>query len=196
MSRAPTRRNTPLTVDAIVQAATTIVHESGLGALSMRRLGTVLEVDPMAVYHHVGSKRGLLRLVTERVLAEMPVPDPTLPWDARVVAWATAYWEVVVANRDLTLAGLADPQIAEGGMPVVRPLAEALSASGIADDLVEPSAWLVIDFVHGSALGASAPLRHATDELGPLRAAFASGLDTILAGVAARSAPRVRRAGR
>jgi AcrR family transcriptional regulator len=192
MARQPARRGSPLGVDAIVDAACALIDEVGLAGLSMRRLGNALEVDPMAVYHHVAGKRELLRLVTERVIAAMPLPDAAAAWEVQVRQWAQAYWEVVVAHRDLTAAGLADPVIAAGGVPAVRPLREAIASSGIPAALVEPNAWLVVDFVHGSALGASAPLRHHHDDLTPLRRAFDAGLDTIIAGLAARSGGATR----
>lgn len=192
MSRQPIRRTDPLTVDTIVDAACALVADAGLGVLSMRRLGAALGVDPMAVYHHVPNKRELLSLVTARVVGAMVLPDADDPWDVRVRGWAKAYWDVVVANRDLVAAGLADPVVAEGGMPLVAPLAAAVATSGIAADLVEPNAWLVVDFVHGAALGAAAPLRHANDDLAPLVRAFDAGLDTIVAGIAARAGQRRR----
>jgi TetR/AcrR family transcriptional regulator, tetracycline repressor protein len=180
-------RTDPLTVDAIVDAACALIADAGLPALSMRRLGVALGVDPMAVYHHVPNKRELLSLVTARLVGAMALPAPDDPWDSRVRRWAMAYWDVVVANRDLVAAGLADPVVAAGGMPLVAPLTDAIAASGIDGDLVEPNVWLVVDFVHGAALGAAAPLRHAADDHGPLLQAFNAGLDTIVAGIAARA---------
>jgi AcrR family transcriptional regulator len=181
-----TPRTEPLSVDAIVDAACALIAERGLAGLSMRRLGTTLGVDPMAVYHHVPNKRELLSLVMARVVGAMVLPAAGAPWEDRVRGWAKAYWDVVVANRDLVAAGLADPVIAEGGMPLVAPLTAAVADSGIAGKLVEPNVWLVVDFVHGAGLGAAAPLRHADDDLGPLIRAFDTGLDTIVAGIAAQ----------
>lgn len=187
MPRQPARRPSPLEVDAIVDAAVRLIDEVGLAGLSMRKLGAALDVDPMAVYHHVGSKRGLLTLVTARVLAGMRLPDRAAAWQDRARDWALAYWDVVVANRELTLAGLADPVIAEAGMPLVEPLAAAVADSGLAADLVTANVYLVVDAVHGAALGASAPRRHGGDDAGELRAVFAAGLDTIVAGIEARA---------
>jgi len=183
-------RTEPLTVDAIVDAACALIARDGLAALSMRRLGAALGVDPMAVYHHVPNKRELLSLVMARTVGAMTPPTPDAPWDARVRAWAAAYWEIVVANRDLVAAGLADPVVAEGGLPLTDPLMAAVADSGIAAELVRPNAWLVVDFVHGAALGASAPLRATHDDATELLAAFHAGLDTIVAGIAAQRSPQ------
>ena len=152
----------------------------------MRRLGASLGVDPMAVYHHVPNKRELLSLVMARTVGAMTLPAADEPWDLRVRGWAKAYWDVVVANRDLVAAGLADPVVAAGGIPLVAPLTVAVADSGIDPALVEANVWLVVDFVHGAGLGAAAPLRHAGDDLDPLVRAFDAGLDTILAGILAR----------
>ena len=183
MPRRPATRSEPLRVDDIVDAAIALIARSGLAGLSMRKLGAELGVDPMAVYHHVTDKRALLALVTGRVVGAMPLPDAGGAWDARVRAWARAYWDVVVANRDLTAAGLADPVIAEGGIPLLAPLSDAIADSGLPPHLIEPNAFLVVDFVHGAALGAAAPLRHDGEDLTPLVRAFDAGLDTIVAGI-------------
>ena len=188
MARQPSRRAGPLSVDAIVDAAIELIDEVGLGGLSMRKLGSRLEVDPMAVYHHVGSKRDLLALVTRRVIGRMRAPDPAAPWDEQVQQWALAYWDVVVANRELTMAGLADPVIADGGMPLVAPLTAAVRASGVPPSLVTANVYLVVDVVHGAALGASAPRRHGGDDLAVLRGLFAAGIDTVITGIAALAA--------
>jgi AcrR family transcriptional regulator len=187
MTTPARQRNDPLTVDAIVDTACELIAETGLSAFSMRRLGAALGVDPMAIYHHVPSKRELLSLVMARKVGAMAIPAADDSWDARVRSWANAYWDVVVANRDLVAAGLADPVVAAGGVPLVVPLTDAVADSGVDADLVQPNAWLVVDFVHGAALGAAAPLRRADEDLDPLIRAFNVGLDTIVAGIASRA---------
>ena len=133
MVSATPPRPPPLTVERIVDAACTLAARDGLAGLSMRRLGAALGVDPMAVYHHVASKRELLTLVTAQTLGSMPPPDRGAPWADQVRQWATQYWDLVVAHRDLTLAGLADSSIAAGGLPSTEPLITAVAASGLPD---------------------------------------------------------------
>ena len=174
----------PLTVERIVDAACRIHDRDGLRALSMRKLGAELDVDPMAVYHHVTDKRELLRLVTERTVGGMRPPDPALAWDVRVRQWAGSYWDVVNAHRELTLAGLADPEVAAGGVPSTESLATAIGDSGLPTELVEATTFIVVDAVHGSALGTAAP---DGSDVTAMREMFGIGLDTIIAGIAARA---------
>jgi AcrR family transcriptional regulator len=180
------QRSRPLTVEGIVEAAYQIVQNDGLGALSMRKLGTALDVDAMAVYHHVASKQALLALVTARALSEMAEPpSSSTPWDRRIEQWALGYWDIVTKHRELTLAGLSNPEIAAGGLTSTNTLLAAISDSGLATEFIEPTMFIIVDAVHGSALGAASPGRDHTD-LETLRAVFQEGLHIIIAGITTR----------
>ncbi len=88
-------------------------------------------------------------------------------------------------HRELTLAGLADPEIAVGGLPSTEPLVAAIADSGLRADLVEPNAFIVVDAVHGAALSVGSTDRKDADDLATLRAAFEVGIDTIVVGITA-----------
>jgi len=60
-----------LTREKIVRAALQIVDREGLPALSMRRLGAGLGVDPMAIYYHLPNKAALYDAIVEAVMAEV-----------------------------------------------------------------------------------------------------------------------------
>jgi AcrR family transcriptional regulator len=59
----------PLARESIVVAAMKIIDTEGLDALSMRRLGAELGVNPMAAYYHVPNKAALYDLVLDAVMA-------------------------------------------------------------------------------------------------------------------------------
>jgi TetR/AcrR family tetracycline transcriptional repressor len=56
-----------LTRAYIVSSALALIDRDGLDGFSMRKLGTELGVDPMAVYHHVPSKSALFDGVVDAV---------------------------------------------------------------------------------------------------------------------------------
>ena len=72
----------PLARERIVEAAMKIIDAEGLDALSMRRLGAELGVNPMAAYHYVPNKAALYDLVLEAVMAGVDTdghrPGPAL----------------------------------------------------------------------------------------------------------------------
>ena len=91
---------TPLTRLHIVQRALALLDRDGLGALSMRRLGAELGVDPMAVYHHIPSKEALLDAIVEAVMAEidLSVVRPGDSAEERIMCAARAYRDVMLAH--------------------------------------------------------------------------------------------------
>ena len=73
--RPARRRREPISRDAIVAAALDLLDRDGYEALSMRALADELGTGAASLYWHVGSKDGLLDLVFEHVIGEIPVPD-------------------------------------------------------------------------------------------------------------------------
>lgn len=75
-SRAAPR--TPLTRDAIVQAALAVLDAEGMEGLSMRRVAEELHAGVASLYWHVRNKDELFQLIFEQVTQDvsLPVPDP------------------------------------------------------------------------------------------------------------------------
>jgi AcrR family transcriptional regulator len=66
----PRKKNAEqLTRERIIAAAMHVIDTEGLDALSMRRLGVELGVNPMAAYHYVPNKSALYDLVQDAVMA-------------------------------------------------------------------------------------------------------------------------------
>lgn len=61
----------PLSTERIVDAAVAFIDEHGLPGLTMRRLGTELGVEAMALYRYVPGKEDLLDAVVDRMIARM-----------------------------------------------------------------------------------------------------------------------------
>jgi AcrR family transcriptional regulator len=78
-SPTPDRRQ-PLTRARILATAVGLADRSGAEALSMRRLGQELGVDPMALYRHVRNKDDLLDGVLAVVVGQMEPAPAGLAW--------------------------------------------------------------------------------------------------------------------
>jgi AcrR family transcriptional regulator len=97
-SRARTAR-APLNREAIVTAALREIDAKGLEGLSMRRLGTALGVEAMALYHHFPSKGELLDGVMERLLAESELPAPgSMPPLERLRVFVRSYRQIAIRH--------------------------------------------------------------------------------------------------
>lgn len=96
-------RRTGLDREDVVAAAHDLVEREGAGALSMRRLATVLDVATPTIYWHVNSRDELvaavIRLQSTR-LAEQPVEGTT--HRDRVFSAARHIWTSSIEHRGFT----------------------------------------------------------------------------------------------
>lgn len=81
-----------------------------MSALTMRRIGAELGVDPTAIYRHFRNKREMLTELADRLFATEPELDPDAPWQDRLRAFV---WHAMRRYRKhldlgLLLAGQAD----------------------------------------------------------------------------------------
>lgn len=74
----------PLNRQRVLEAAIDLADRSGIGALSMRRLGKELGVEAMSLYNHVADKDDLLDRMADRIAAEFEVPSPEGDWASEV----------------------------------------------------------------------------------------------------------------
>ena len=83
----------PLSRDRILQAALELVDESGLDALTMRKLGQALGFEAMSLYNHVANKDDVIDGMLDLVLAESEAP-------ARAGDWASAIRASAISVHD------------------------------------------------------------------------------------------------
>ncbi len=82
-----------------MKAALQIVDTSGLPALSMRRLGSLLDVDPMAIYYHLPNKAALYDAIVEAVMMEIDLSGaPALSPHEQLKGMAMAYTRALLAH--------------------------------------------------------------------------------------------------
>lgn len=177
-SRGPRAR---VTTGAVVDAAVGLADAGGLGALTIRRLGSELGVSAMSVYTHVNSHDDLVVLMTDVAHARMPLPAyGRLGWRARVRLVAEANLALLDAHP--WLAEVADDRTALGPGTIAKYDHELGALGPLRLDPVACDAALtfVLDFVRAAAL-ARRPRPHAAElaeqwpEWGPRLAAYLGG---------------------
>ncbi|TAP41985.1 TetR/AcrR family transcriptional regulator C-terminal domain-containing protein [Arthrobacter sp. S39] len=103
-----------LTRELVLSAALELVDDEGLDALTMRRLGQVLERDPMSLYRYAENRAALLDGVSELVLNELAIFPSDPDWKAQLRRIA----------HDLRLLALRHPNVIP--LLVTRPLSTPL----------------------------------------------------------------------
>jgi len=144
-----------LSREVLVAAALEIADREGLEALSMRRLGAELGVDPTAAYRHFPDKKTLLAGVVEAVLTGADVEtDPAAPWQDQFREVALAYRRALLAHSPAVarlaattpLNSLESLRIVEHAVAVLAaadvPLPEAVAAMQAVGQLTTGSVLL------------------------------------------------------
>jgi TetR/AcrR family transcriptional regulator, tetracycline repressor protein len=158
---------TPLSREGIVTTALRLVDREGLQALSMRRLGAALGVDPMAVYYHLPNKEALLDAIVEAVMAEidLTLDDPLETPETRILVAARAYRDAMLAHRNALPIVLARGPATEVALRPVELLLGVLRAAGLPPEQALAGMNAIAAAVRGAVgmAGSIAAKAHAPD---------------------------------
>jgi AcrR family transcriptional regulator len=120
------RRN--LTRRRVVERALALADDEGIDAISMRRLGSLLGVEGMALYTHVSNKQDLLAAVGARLLDELELePRPHDDWRGRIESVARAWADLRSRHpRSFPLVFHAGTHV----LPLTEEMMDALQTGG------------------------------------------------------------------
>lgn len=127
-SRPSTVRR-PLTRERILDAAIDLIERDGPGALSMRRLGSALGVEGMAIYHHFGGRDDLLAALAQRLLEPLAELEPESDWRLACGQFATRLREIAV-QRSATFQLVGMQPLGEASLAPVERLLQTLVGAG------------------------------------------------------------------
>src|SRR5689334_3197919 len=123
----------PVTREQILDTTLAIAESDGLDAVSMRAVARRLGVTPMALYNHVANKQELLDGLVERLLDELPVPDPRLPWQDRLRALGAGMRAAARRHPDAFLMLLRRPATTPASKKRRELVFDALRDAGLPD---------------------------------------------------------------
>ncbi|MFC4061806.1 TetR/AcrR family transcriptional regulator C-terminal domain-containing protein [Planomonospora corallina] len=187
----------PLTRERIIEAALHIADGQGLRRLTMRRLGDALQVEAMAIYHHLPrGKDALMDALAEHVTAVHA--EPAGSWQETARAWCRASRDALREHPGVLALALTKPpkgraaaavreqteQLAEAGLPDAAEAVRALRAYvfGAVAVEVQQSGWADPPGDEGETEPWRPPSRGGGSAAAD--ADFERGLDALLAGLA------------
>jgi AcrR family transcriptional regulator len=176
----------------VLDATLALAEARGLEAVTMREVARRLGVTPMALYRHVGDKQGLLDGLVERLLDELELPDPAMPWNERLRSLAASLRATARRHPDVFLELLRRPATTPAALRRRDAVYDALRDAGVPEELVPRVELLMNSFILGFAAseGAGRFSQTTTQQLDedlewaqtvvlePLLAMFSSGAKT------------------
>jgi TetR/AcrR family tetracycline transcriptional repressor len=126
-----TEQRSPVTREAVVEAALALLAEGGLEAVSFRRVAARLGVAGPTLYWHVENKRQLMDLMAEELVRRSggghPGPDEGQPWWEWLHENGRRMFEALVATRDA-------PRVLAGNRPTPESFAGIERVLGVLVD--------------------------------------------------------------
>lgn len=199
-------RSPLLSVEAIITTAMALVDETG--DFSFPKIARRLGVSQSALYNHIDSRQHIIELMRGRLFSNQPpLQIDNLSWEDALRSLVRAYRDGFAAHPRLVPLLVTQAVQDLGVVGLYESIAVTLGRAGLDQSQVLPAIAAIDYLALGAALDLTAPevvwapsegrfpaLSRAIEGLGSVEeraeAAFAFGLEMLVAGVRARVSPR------
>ena len=151
------RARTPLTRDRILRTALELADREGLAAISMRRIGEVLGVEAMSIYHHVANKAAVLDGIFEIVLGELPTAEQPPSWQTALQDRARALRSVLRTHPHVLPLFASRPAITPASLAKLESTLAILRSAGFTVEQALLAFQSLFAFVLGHTIVAYSP---------------------------------------
>ncbi len=176
----PTNKSRNLSKQLVLQTALSIMSESGVEAVSFRKLAETLGATPMAIKYHVGSKQELLKGLVEiafKGIADQRVGDT--PQDRLRNALAL-YCDRALENANLIRCILGDTSLMSRDIIELTDNLRLDTCLLNKGDQADVMLNLLVDYTHGFVFAAAS----ASPDNCPTVEGYLRSLDWVLANAA------------
>jgi len=165
-------------------AAVDLADREGLGALTMRRLGTDLGVEAMSLYKHVANKEDILGGIVELVVAEIEIPSDGADWKEAMRRRAMSARQVL-ADHSWAI-GLLEERRSKGpnALGYIDSILRVLRVAGFSPENAAHAFWLLDSYVYGHVIQETSLSFKSEEEVG-------EATETLLENVAIEEYPHL-----
>ncbi|MEU2788478.1 TetR/AcrR family transcriptional regulator [Streptomyces sp. NPDC007100] len=144
-----------------LQTALDLLNQSGLDALTMRRLADAMEVRAGALYRYFATKQDLLTAMAERMMegvTEAAVADGG-DWSEQLTALARAERDALLAHRDGARVFAGTHATGASVLGFAEAFVGVLREAGFRDDAAARALYTVVNYTVGHTLEEQAALQ-------------------------------------
>lgn len=148
----PARTRPALSPERIIDAAVALADEIGVDALTIRKLASELDVQPMSIYHHLANKEKIIDGMVDQVFSEIELPPADTTWNQAIRIRCASARRVLLAHP------WAPPLMESRTSPGPATLGHhdavvgCLRSGGLSMSLVAHAYALIDAYVYGFAL--------------------------------------------
>jgi AcrR family transcriptional regulator len=151
-TKPPTGARIPLSRGRVLRAAVALADESGIGSLTMRKLGEALGVEAMSLYNHVANKDELLDGMVDLVFSEIDLPSGGEDWKTAMRQRAVSARQALSRHR--WAIGLMESRTSPGPATLRHhdAVIGSLRASGFSIEMAAHAYSVLDSYIYGFAL--------------------------------------------
>ncbi len=154
----------PLSRDRILRAALELVDESGIDALTMRRLGQELGFEAMSLYNHVANKDDVIDGMLDLVLDEGELPAPGGNWETSIRESAVSVHAALRKHPWAANVLMSYPRVRPKRLQYMESLLGRLTEAGFSADTTYHAYHVLDGHIFGFSLWESAHTFSAEEE--------------------------------
>jgi AcrR family transcriptional regulator len=168
------KRSAVLTRARIIEAAVALADDTGVEALTIRRLASELGVKPMTIYHHIPNKEAIIDGMVDLVFSEIDLPPTETDWKAAIRQRSASARRVLAQHR--WAAPLMESRTSPGPATLEHhdAVLGCLRRGGLSVEMTAHAYAVVDAFVYGFALQEASLPATAGDEMVELTESMAA----------------------
>ena len=155
----------PLSRERVLRAAIGLADESGIDALSMRKLAKELGVEAMSLYNHVANKDDILGGMVDIVMGEIELPAAGADWKNAIRRTARSAYEVLLGHPWAASLVLTGPGLSYARLRYMDAILGSLRRGGFSAEMTDHAYHALDSHIMGFTLwqvGISAGLANIT----------------------------------
>jgi len=141
-----------LSRDRILQAAMSLVDQEGEQGLSMRRLGSSLGVEAMAIYNHFENREAILDAMADWLFSQMSPPGAGAGWRSMVRGLAMEFRGLALRHPNRFGVAMSRPSKPARALPLMDVVLGALAQGGMSPARRVQVYHALVGFIRGFLL--------------------------------------------